>query len=225
MKRHIPQSLKWAVDAIGGLSAPSKMPSFGYSIPASMCKVGSMLRKVEGSTCASCYARKGRYVFPNVQGAMARRFGKLTAALANPVEYETFVSAFVALLDGTGSTFFRWHDSGDVQSVEHLSLIADIARRTPNVSHWLPTREYRTVKMWLDANGAFPSNLVVRLSAHMVNGPAPAMGLPTSGVHTHITSIQERGGVECRAYTRQGHCGDCRACWSADVPHVSYAKH
>jgi hypothetical protein len=36
---------------------------------------------------------------------------------------------------------FRWHDSGDVQDLKHLAKIFKVARLTPNIKHWLPTRE------------------------------------------------------------------------------------
>ena len=54
------------MESVGGLSAPSKMPCHGYSIPASRCKIGRKMRKVAGSICAICYALKGRYSFANV---------------------------------------------------------------------------------------------------------------------------------------------------------------
>ncbi len=60
-------TVKEAWAEVGGLSKPSKMPSYGYSLSAFKCKVGSKLREVLNSTCANCYALKGRYIFPNVQ--------------------------------------------------------------------------------------------------------------------------------------------------------------
>ena len=59
----------------GGFSRPSKMPCPAYSIPASLCKVGGKLRKVEGSVCGKCYAMKGNYNYPAVRAALARRLG------------------------------------------------------------------------------------------------------------------------------------------------------
>lgn len=206
------------LDVIGGLSKPSKMPCYGYSTPASLCVLGSKLRDVPGSTCSFCYARKGRYVFPNVQTALNRRADTVRLALSDSDYRAQWVAAFAALLDG--EDFFRWHDSGDIWSVEHLRIIVEVCEATPKVSHWLPTREYHIVQQYLATFGAFPSNLTVRLSAHMVNGKAPAIGLPTSGVHTEQTD-----GFACDAKSRGGMCGKCRACWDSTVTHVSYPKH
>ena len=45
-----------AYEIIGGLSSPSKMPWYGWSISAYRCKTGGKLREVENSTCSHCYA-------------------------------------------------------------------------------------------------------------------------------------------------------------------------
>jgi hypothetical protein len=126
-------------------------------------------------------------------------------------------------------SFFRWHDSGDLQSADHLENIAEVARRLPTVKFWLPTREYQIVREWFGRGNSLPSNLTIRLSAHIVDGPLPTKlaallgrGVTVSGVHTNE---QGRRGEECQAYTRDNHCGDCRLCWNSDVAAVSYRKH
>lgn len=102
----------------GGLSRPSKMPCHGYSIPASTCKTGSKLRAVSGSTCSSCYACKGRYTFDNVQSALHRRL--------ESIEKPEWVEWMVDLIGRREkSGFFRWHDSGDLQSMAHLLAIVE----------------------------------------------------------------------------------------------------
>ena len=63
---------KQAEAIVGTLSKPSKMPGYAYSTPAKRCIIGQKMRQVAGSICAFCYALKGRYVFPNVQAAMAK---------------------------------------------------------------------------------------------------------------------------------------------------------
>ena len=62
-----------ALQIIGGLSKPSKMPGWAYGLPAKECKTGSKLVKVPGSVCHGCYALKGCYVFKVVQDAQYRR--------------------------------------------------------------------------------------------------------------------------------------------------------
>jgi hypothetical protein len=206
----------------GGLQVVSKMPGYCYAIPARNCKVGAKLRKISGSTCASCYAFEGFYkVYANsIDRAQAARLASLRDALW--VESMAFLINHYCR-DGESKalrgTFFRWHHSGDIQSIDHLRDIVAVVASTPNVTHWLPTREYAIVAKYRAIYGEFPTNLTVRLSAHMVDGAAPSgFGLPTSTVTTHHDAT-------CPAPTQGNACGDCRACWNPDVADVSYGLH
>ena len=116
----------------GGLSDPGKMPGYAYSLPAQACITGSKLVKIPGTVCYGCYALKGNYKrFPSVRLALAKRL----QALPHP----RWVDAMVTLI--YGEEVFRWHDSGDLQSVQHLKNIFEVCSRTPSTWHWLPTRE------------------------------------------------------------------------------------
>ncbi len=206
---------------VGGLTYTGKMPCPSYSISAKRCMLGTTLATVKGSICSKCYALKGRYVFPVVQAALERRYAKLMGALRNPIERIRFVYAFQTLL--AGHNFFRWHDSGDLQSVEHLDLISTIAQLTPDTIHWLPTREVKIVREYQKL-AAIPPNLRIRLSSTMI-GQAPLKweGKYTSTVHA--TTVTAPVGKLCDAYTRGGKCGPCRACWDPSVLNVSYPFH
>lgn len=210
-------TVKEAWAEVGGLSKPSKMPSFGYSLSAFKCKVGSKLRNIANSTCSDCYALKGRYVFPNVQEALDRRMDKL---LNNPKWVEAMV--FLLLHYCTKSEVFRWHDSGDIQSLDHLQKIVEIAKRTPNIRHWLPTREVAMVRDYQKQFGEFPSNLVVRISATMING------LPHK-FHRHTSTVSTAKdfdlGWTCPASKQGNKCGTCRACWDSNVENITYPLH
>ena len=103
----------WAL--VGGLSKPSKMPGWSIGIPAKECKTGSLLQKKKGSVCFDCYALKGCYVFKVVQDAQYRRL----AAIKSP----QWVEAMATLINSKKPDVFRWHDSGDVQDLDHLQKI------------------------------------------------------------------------------------------------------
>ena len=210
-------TVKEAWAEVGGLSKPSKMPSYGYSLSAFKCKVGSKLREVLNSTCANCYALKGRYIFPNVQEALDRRMDKL---MNNPKWVDAMI--YLILHYCTKTKVFRWHDSGDLQSVGHLINIVNIAECTPNVKHWLPTREVTIVKKYKDLFGEFPSNLVVRISATMVNGVPHKFHEHSSTV---ATSNDLAIGHLCPAPKQDNKCGDCRACWDTNIKNVTYLEH
>jgi hypothetical protein len=151
---------------------------------------------------------------------------KRIAGISNP----QWVDAMVALLNAAHkprkvgiplSPHHRWHDSGDLQSEEHLAKICQVAEQTPGLSHWLPTREIGILTRFVKSGGKVPSNLTIRASATMIDGAAPKAWPITSTVHA---SAAPRGHV-CPAPEQDNNCGSCRACWSIDVPNVSYHKH
>ena len=202
-----------ANEIIVGLSKPGKMPCKAYSIPAQRCKTGSKLREVPGSICSGCYARKGNYCFPNVTDTLERRY----SALQNPLWVQAMVHAI------GNDKFFRWHDSGDIQSMAHLKKIVKVCEATPHCKHWLPTKEKGILKRYLASGGVIPHNLTVRLSAAMIDAKPPIVpnGVLTSTVHKE----EKHYGIECKAYKQGGKCHDCRACWDKSVTNVSYPKH
>ena len=51
-------SIKEAEKIMISLGRAGKMPCPTYNTPAKLCKTGSKLRKVKGSTCEGCYAMK-----------------------------------------------------------------------------------------------------------------------------------------------------------------------
>jgi hypothetical protein len=195
---------KEAKEITGGLSAPSKMPGPAFNLPAQACITGSKLVKIPGSVCAGCYALKGRYRFRNVKEALARRLAGLT--------HPEWIPAMVVLIDNT--PWFRWHDSGDLQGVQHLKNIFEVCKLTPETSHWLPTREAKFLPLSTDS---IPKNLIIRLSGHKIDKPAPGFWPWTSTVVTVEKS--------CPAAEQGNQCQDCRACWTRDVPNIAYGKH
>lgn len=220
MSRMIPLTpIYQMVGCKDSLGRPSKMPCPSYSLPASACKTGQKLAKVPGSTCSHCYADgRGNYRFQNVQDTLRARLATITDPLW-PAAMATLISR-----ESAASGFFRWHDSGDLQSVDHLEAIAEVARRTPQIRHWLPTREYRIVAEWTAVNH-IPENLTIRVSAPMIDGAAPMIRtangrLPVSYVH----HVGEPRGQVCPAPKQGNQCGACRACWDASVD-VSYHRH
>jgi hypothetical protein len=213
------------LQVVGGLSSPSKMPCYGYSIPAKYCAIGQILAKMKGTVCSGCYADdRGRYAFANVKLAMLRRF----RALRNADEWcAAMVLILSRRLEGMrpGSKidhrFMRWHDSGDIQSVEHLHNIALVHSMVPGVHGWLPTREYGILREYERLHGALPANLTARASAHKIEEQAPDIFARRSMVVTH--GPVPEGVSLCPAPMQGNACRDCRACWTA--PQVAYILH
>jgi hypothetical protein len=118
--------------------------------------------------------------------------------------------------------YFRWHDSGDLQSVEHLRLIVRVVQATPNVHHWLPTREVGVIRAFIEAGGVIPDNLNIRVSSFFI-GTRPMRRLP-EGVTTSTVSWKDAPTV-CPAPQQAGKCEDCRACWDKTVANTDYKQH
>lgn len=196
---------------VGGLSDPGKMPCAGYSIPAATCHIGSELRKIEGSVCHGCYAFKGRYPSGVVQKAMYNRL--------KCMKKKKWVEAMSTIIQDM--PYFRWHDSGDLQDENHLEKIMDIAEKTPNTKHWLPTREYKMVENVL-RHREKPSNLIIRLSAHMIDESGPVVLAKRLGIQISEVGTEK---YTCPALDQGNQCKDCRVCWDQKVFNVVYHKH
>ena len=190
---------------VGGLSKPSKMPGWSIGIPAKECNTGSKLVNVKGSVCEGCYALKGCYVFKVVQEAQYKRL--------EAIKHPSWVQAMATLINSKKPDVFRWHDSGDVQDVDHLEKIFEVCRATPSKRHWMPTRE-----AWIkDHMHKAPANLVVRFSSPMVD-----QGPVKSWPNTSTVSTKSR---TCPAPDNNNECGSCRACWDPNVKNIEYGKH
>ena len=196
---------KEAWTLVGGLSKPSKMPGWSIGIPAKECKTGKKLRQIKNSVCEGCYALKGCYVFKVVQEAQYKRL--------EAIQHLDWVLAMATLINSKKPDVFRWHDSGDVQDVDHLEKIFEVCKLTPTKRHWMPTRE-----AWIkDHMHKAPANLVVRFSSPMID-----QGPVKSWANTSTVSTKSRS---CPAPDNNNECGSCRACWDPLVKNIEYGKH
>lgn len=192
----------------GGLTLTTKMPCPSWGISAARCQLGALLARKEGTVCSACYARRGRYLLTNVQEKLEERYRGLFHPLWTP--------AMVFLIRWYADRYFRWFDSGDLQGTNHLRNICTVAAHTPDVRHWLPTREARIVR----AVGEFPENLTVRLSAQTIDGEPPP--------HTttsRVTTGDAGESFDCPSRKQGNVCGDCRACWDPAIKDVAYRLH
>jgi hypothetical protein len=241
-------TLKETIENSGKVSlGNTKMPSTTFAISAKHCKVGSKLAKIEGSTCSKCYALKIQRLRPSVDQGWTNNLFKAEKLIAsNPKLWAKQVAFQIKRgCNKIGVNFHRWFDSGDLQSVEMLHAIVLCCLETPEIKHWLPTREAKIVQTYRKRHGLEPDNLVIRVSSTMVDD-APIKGHVNTSTVNHKKPIH---GKECLAYRTNkdnivvdletfkamskpekkeqdfGHCGDCRACWSRDVANISYPLH
>jgi hypothetical protein len=209
--------IKGIVALIGSLSGPSKMPCNSWSISNKKCIQGMKLAKLLNSICSECYAARGNFLFPVVKAALEKRYEGLS--LPN---WKELMAELILLSDDTG--YFRWFDSGDIQSLKMLEDIVWIAEQLPNIKFWLPTKEWGIVLKYKEKNGAFPANLTVRISSYLIESEVTPdtrekLGCPSSSVS------RDKNKITCPAYNQGGICAQCRLCWDKNVENVCYKKH
>ena len=222
-------TLQQATAIAGSLGQPSKMPGAAYGIDAFQCRKGGELVDDPRSTCHGCYARRNFYRYWRAAvTARARR----QAAIHHRYWAEAMIALIWNYIEEGGEPAFRWHDSGDLHGAWHLANICAVAEATPDVRHWIPTREYDDVVAYLRAGGKIPSNLSVRLSAHYIGEkpevPSEISHLPTSTTHRdgEAPPLRRKGAIVCHAIEADVNiCGGCRACWDSRVTNVSYRMH
>jgi hypothetical protein len=172
-------------------------------------------------------ARRIQKMRPSVNMGWSKNQIKTEQTLAiDPTLWE---AAVLFQIKRMGFTEHRWLDSGDVPNVQFLASVCEVARQTPNIAHWLPTREVKILLAFIKQYGVhyIPDNLTIRVSSPMVDDkPLQAFAnmprITTSTVHNKQTKPV---GHVCPARTQNNECGPCRACWSGAVGNVSYPIH
>lgn len=164
--------------------------------------------------CKGCYATTGNYRYPNVKAPR----------LENREDWQRieWCDDMVRALDK--DRFFRWFDSGDMYTLGLAEKILEVMQRTPWCSYWLPTRMHKFPKFRavLRDMQALP-NVMVRFSSDSVRGEY-VKGLHGSVIVPDAETLPD-GVSLCGAYSREGKCGGCRACWNKDVAVIAYPAH
>lgn len=177
--------------------------------PGSIAAPGELV-----DACKGCYATTGNYRFENVKAP--RRHNK--------EDWQRITWADDMVQELNKDRFFRWFDSGDMYTLALAEKILDVMKRTPWVSHWLPTRMYKFPKFRqvLAEMQALP-NVSVRFSSDSITGQY------TKGLHGSVivptAADIKRGMTLCRAYENEGKCNGCRACYDKKVKVIAYPAH
>lgn len=215
-----------------GLSEPADMPGYAYGLPTGACKSGRHHAMQPGTICSGCYGiRLPNYQMNNTQTAQWRRLHSLTE---NPSRWASAMSYLIPIAAMAGNTDkHRWHDVGDIQSAQHLSMIADVARNTPTIKHWLPTHEPKMVKDFLAAGGVIPDNLMIRISGDRFGEGTDALAAGYQSLTDHpqvgrSTSGSGEGVICPKSIPGNPKFCDtnnCEACWNPEVANVDYVPH
>lgn len=186
----------WSLEAL--TTCPGSRTSGGDLVPA----------------CQGCYATTGHYLLPPAQKTRQENLADW--------KRDTWFDDMLAELDN--HRYFRWFDSGDLYDLKLANKILALMEATPWCKHWLPTRMHKFPKFEqvLKRMEALP-NVAVRRSSDSVDGEFTA-GLHGSTIVPSASMAPDDVSI-CAAYTRDGKCGGCRACWDKKVAVVAYVAH
>lgn len=203
------------MSALPKFSKANKMPCRSWSLQALDTCPGS--KGEDGQlvpACSGCYATTGNYRFPNVKAPREH----------NKADWQELDWAETMVKELDNDRYFRWFDSGDMYSLKLAEKILEVMIATPWVRHWMPTRMHKFPKFRavIKRMESLP-NVVVRLSSDSVQGET----IKGQNSSTIIPTIDDAGSAMtvCRAYERDGKCGDCRACWDKTAKVIAYPAH
>ena len=200
---------------------------YSWGSDARNCITGSKLVEVKDSNCFACYAQEGYYSMTSSQRAVSRRE---SAYSDNP---RKFVESFVHLANNskllTNTGQFRWFDSGDLASYQMLLDLVEIARRSPKVRWWMPTKEYKWVSKYQREIGEFPANFIVRVTAPMRNTRIRDDKYRNNCTVFDAKKFELEKGKNtdqsiafCPSYQQGNKCLSCDSCYDVDVKTVVY---
>tara|TARA_R110000796_G_scaffold130366_3_gene246002 strand:+ start:260 stop:865 length:606 start_codon:yes stop_codon:yes gene_type:complete len=98
---------------------------FNFGIPAYKSASGKLTCPMADACVKFCYAKKGAYIWSNVQPAFEKRY-QLSKT-------DEFISAMNAEIVKKRVDYVRVHDSGDYYSPKYLAKWIQIAKDNPNV--------------------------------------------------------------------------------------------
>ena len=146
---------------------------FNFGIPAYKSASGKLTCPMADGCVKFCYAKKGAYIWSNVQPAFEKRY-ELTKS-------DDFVNKMYEEIVKKKPDYVRVHDSGDYYSKKYLDKWIDIALLFPEVKFYSYTN---MVQMFLDTD--LPSNFDVIFSD---SGKQKHLIDPLKHRHTKIFTI------------------------------------
>ena len=98
---------------------------FNWTLPAYKSKSGKMICPMAGDCKDFCYARKGAYIWSNVNKAHEERY--------EFSKTDEFVEVMIKEIKRKKADYIRVHDSGDYYSPKYMAKWFQIATALPNV--------------------------------------------------------------------------------------------
>ena len=195
-----------------------------WSLPAGASCPGAK----DAEVCKSCYAKKGMYRFPVVKNV--REYNR------EDYKKDDWVDRMVK--EVSKYDYFRWFDSGDLETPELVVKIRKVIGLTKNTKHWLPTRSDKVADInyyikFSDVNDVHcnslhnTSNVALRPSADNIGFKDERAGVNSYVIRETDLFEAKRRGVHLCPVTAPGStqksCDSCTVCYT-NTP-VAYMIH
>ena len=173
--------------------------------------------------CRWCYAKRGHWLFPNVQRGLAARLE------ASKQPGWVVQCANEARLQ---ADILRIHSAGDFYSRQYIRQWLQVARRAPHVEFYAYTRVWRCGAAWVDSLRRLDAepNVTIWCSTDPTTA-TETRPLDKDGQPWRTAWVESSEGappVNClkQLHKKQENCRSCRRCFGATaVRQVCFRKH
>lgn len=180
----------------------------GYQIP-SVSLAPEFSCRPDAPCAKGCYAKKGHFLYKNVQDARMHNYNEYKA---NAAQYFNDIVSF--LNDSLISyKYFRRHVSGDIVDAEYLTGMIQVAKKCKQVKFLCFTKKFDLVNEFIAAGGKIPSNLKIVFSAwHRAFKVDNPNNFPVA--YVFFSKPELNPDIDPLAIPCTGDCAKCLACWS-----------
>jgi len=172
--------------------------------------------RCKGTCGKECYAAK----IANLRTSVLKSYARNTALLI--VRPDLYWDGIEYAIKGT--TYFRFHVSGDIVNAEYFENMVRIAKNNTHCQILAFTKQFEIVNAWIEKNGDLPKNLHILFSGWEDMEPINPHNLPETNV------FDKKEGPAESWLVCGGNCFECACrgvgCWQAkngDV--IAFAKH
>lgn len=147
-----------------------------------------------------CYARHGRFLFPNVQETLRRNWKIYTH---DPSGFFKQIDGFLQMVP---YRYFRWFSAGDIPHIGFFERMCKLARRHKETKFLCFTKKYDIVNHYVESGCRIPANLKIIFSRWGAFPCENPHNFPESWVQFKGKSNDE---IPSHAKLCSGNCGSC----------------
>lgn len=187
-----------------------KIPSL--NLPTTVCRADAPCKK-------GCYAKKGNWLFPNVQNSLNNNLQEYLK------DHKNFFNQVINFInnDDVVYKFFRWFSSGDIVDYNFFKGMVQVAKTCKQTNFLCFTKKFSIVNQWLNEGHKIPKNLTIVFSGwnkgFEVENP---YNLPVT--YVWFKDESQNANISEYAIPCTGSCRNCKACWNLKKGQQVYFK-